>query len=178
MSSREILIQTALREFMLKGFQKTSLNSIASQLNMTKPALYYYFPNKESLFLECIEEFFRQLDKRVFTFKIEDDTARERIKAILLRYSDRELFTGGDPQLDGFNHLFYFRCHEKCSPCTGSLQSGFKENDRADSLHSRRRHLSRRNPEGPGPGSLYFRTGHYTGRAGDHILYGFQYERK
>ncbi|MEE3753870.1 TetR/AcrR family transcriptional regulator [Mycobacterium intracellulare] len=43
-------IQEAARElFLQRGVQRTSLQDIANQLGITKPALYYHFPSREDL---------------------------------------------------------------------------------------------------------------------------------
>ena len=40
--------------FQEKGYDRTSLDDIAGALSITKPSLYYHFPNKESILLECV----------------------------------------------------------------------------------------------------------------------------
>lgn len=43
-------IQDAARElFLRRGVQRTSLQDIANELGITKPALYYHFPSREDL---------------------------------------------------------------------------------------------------------------------------------
>ena len=39
--------------FMEKSYSRTSLNDVAKRLNITKPALYHYFHNKEEILLGC-----------------------------------------------------------------------------------------------------------------------------
>lgn len=108
MSSKERVIETALKEFMLNGYQKTSLSVIASKLEISKPALYYYFPNKESLFLACLDRFFLQLGHRALSYEtVEDDSAKLKIKKILQNFSNRAIYTGNDPELSDFNHLYF-----------------------------------------------------------------------
>ena len=50
---RQAAIAQALRTFGRQGFRSTSLDQIAAALNVTKPALYYYFRDKQDLLLEC-----------------------------------------------------------------------------------------------------------------------------
>jgi AcrR family transcriptional regulator len=52
-SKREAVLQVAVRMFLERGFWRTSLSDVAQRLNITKPALYHYFPNKEEIYLEC-----------------------------------------------------------------------------------------------------------------------------
>jgi AcrR family transcriptional regulator len=50
---RDAVLQTAAHMFLEVGYRKTSMSQLAARLNITKPALYYYFRNKEELLVEC-----------------------------------------------------------------------------------------------------------------------------
>lgn len=50
---RQAVIVEAVRAFGRNGYQNTSLDDIAGKLNVTKPALYYYFKSKNELLYEC-----------------------------------------------------------------------------------------------------------------------------
>jgi AcrR family transcriptional regulator len=50
---KEAVLRTAAHVFLEYGYQKSSMSLIASQLKITKPALYYYFRNKEEILVEC-----------------------------------------------------------------------------------------------------------------------------
>jgi AcrR family transcriptional regulator len=50
---REAILRTAVQLFLDRSYARTSLNDIADQLKITKPALYHYFRNKEDILLEC-----------------------------------------------------------------------------------------------------------------------------
>lgn len=52
-AKREAVLETAAHLFLERGYRSTSLREIASLLKITKPALYYYFQNKEQLLVEC-----------------------------------------------------------------------------------------------------------------------------
>ncbi|MCM2677635.1 TetR/AcrR family transcriptional regulator [Alkalicoccobacillus plakortidis] len=43
------IVQTAYVMFSEKGFDQTSLSSIASEIGISKPAIYYYFKSKDEL---------------------------------------------------------------------------------------------------------------------------------
>ena len=55
--TRDKILNEALKLFMKNGYEKTSLNDIAQKIEITKPALYYYFKNKDELFLEVTNMF-------------------------------------------------------------------------------------------------------------------------
>jgi AcrR family transcriptional regulator len=52
-TKREAVLKTAAQLFLEKSYGRTSLNDVADRLNVTKPALYHYFRNKEQILLEC-----------------------------------------------------------------------------------------------------------------------------
>jgi len=50
---RDAVLQTAAKLFLEAGYRKTSMRELAARLEITKPALYYYFRNKEEILVEC-----------------------------------------------------------------------------------------------------------------------------
>ncbi len=46
---KELIIQGAIKRFIHYGINKTTMNEIADDLSVSKPSLYYYFPDKASL---------------------------------------------------------------------------------------------------------------------------------
>jgi AcrR family transcriptional regulator len=52
-SKREAVLKTAAHLFLEQGYRRTSLSELATRLKITKPALYYYFRNKEEILVEC-----------------------------------------------------------------------------------------------------------------------------
>ncbi len=55
---REQIIEGAIKRFIHFGINKTTMNEIAEDLSVSKPALYYYFPDKTSLILGVVEKIF------------------------------------------------------------------------------------------------------------------------
>jgi len=52
-TKRDAVLQTAAQLFLEKSYARTSMNDVAERLNITKPALYHYFQNKEEILLAC-----------------------------------------------------------------------------------------------------------------------------
>ncbi len=52
-TKRDAVLQTAAQLFLEKSYARTSLNDVAEKLNITKPAIYHYFRNKEEILIEC-----------------------------------------------------------------------------------------------------------------------------
>ena len=53
-SNKEIIFKEAARLFSEKGYESTSMRAIAEAAGVSKPAIYYYFPNKDALFEEML----------------------------------------------------------------------------------------------------------------------------
>jgi len=52
----KLIIESAQKRFGVFGLMKTTMREIASDLNMSKGLLYYYFPDKEHLYIAVIEK--------------------------------------------------------------------------------------------------------------------------
>ena len=55
MLRQEHILEVAIKRFSHFGIQKTTLTEVADDLSMTKQALHYYFPDKQSL-IAAVEE--------------------------------------------------------------------------------------------------------------------------
>ena len=56
MSTKELILEEALRQFSQKGFDGTSMSDIAGPLGITKAALYKHFESKQRIFDEIIAQ--------------------------------------------------------------------------------------------------------------------------
>ena len=63
LETRKRILESALRLFSRRGFERTSLSDIAKYSNVTRGAIYWHFENKEDLFAALCEE----LDKDQFS---------------------------------------------------------------------------------------------------------------
>jgi AcrR family transcriptional regulator len=68
---RENILNGAIRRFCHFGINKTTMSEIADDLSVTKPALYYYFPDKQSIIIavadKIINEYLIQFAEAVNT---------------------------------------------------------------------------------------------------------------
>ncbi len=72
MSTKEMIIREARKEFLLYGYNKASLRTIASKCNITATALYRHFKDKEAIFQAVIEPFISEV-RRVRDYIEETD---------------------------------------------------------------------------------------------------------
>jgi len=84
MDKPEIILNAAQRRLGLFGYEKTTMNEIAQDLSMSKAALYYYFPDKETLFMAVIgretDEFLALVNTRLMVIKDPEKMLYEYIK--------------------------------------------------------------------------------------------------
>ncbi len=95
----------AARLFATKGYSGTAVREIVESAGVTKPALYYYFSNKEDLYVKLIDmamATFSQLLERSLAFR---GTRRDRL--INLFSEAIQLFEGNVDLLRLVNLIFY-----------------------------------------------------------------------
>jgi len=65
------ILEAAQKRFGVFGIEKTSMREIANDLKLSKASLYYYFPDKESLYKAVVEkeqnEFIVNISERILT---------------------------------------------------------------------------------------------------------------
>ena len=85
---REAVIRAAAKAFNERGFHNTSLDDIASDLEVTKPTLYYYVENKEQLLFECFCAGLEPIRAAFHDVSLSGHNgARDRLRIVLLRYA-------------------------------------------------------------------------------------------
>jgi AcrR family transcriptional regulator len=82
LTRRDKIIQVAARIFAEKGYHGTTLDEIASELVITKPALYYHIKSKEDLLREIINSIVEPLET-ISRVKELDLSPREKLQKII-----------------------------------------------------------------------------------------------
>jgi AcrR family transcriptional regulator len=87
LSEKEIkvqqIIEAAQKRFGLYGIEKTSMREISDDLHLSKASLYYYFPDKESLYIAVVEK-----EQAEFLEKILERTKKiKEADKLLLEYA-------------------------------------------------------------------------------------------
>jgi AcrR family transcriptional regulator len=87
-TKREAVLQTAAQLFLEKSYGRTSLNDVADRLNITKPALYHYFRNKEEILLECYRLGCGLIDEILNDIATHCGTGLEKVEAFIYSYAN------------------------------------------------------------------------------------------
>lgn len=93
---KETITEAAMRRFSHFGVNKTTLNEIASDLNISKTALFYYFNDKEALIIAVFEKLVEDFLSS-YKEKITDDTSAE--DALFLLIDSKQEFYKNNMQL-------------------------------------------------------------------------------
>lgn len=76
----ERLLSAAREMFARKGYNGTTVREIVVAVGVTKPVLYYYFRNKEGLYLELLREPFAKLAAFLDEFLNGGGSATKRLR--------------------------------------------------------------------------------------------------
>jgi AcrR family transcriptional regulator len=85
---RELIIEGAIKRFIHFGINKTTMNEIADDLSVSKPSLYYYFPDKTSLIIGVLDKIFSDLFD-ILTKEYEEDEPIEKTLLNLIEVGHR-----------------------------------------------------------------------------------------
>src|SRR5450755_3053479 len=87
-TKREAVLQTAAQLFLEKSYGRTSLNDVAERLNITKPALYHYFRNKEEILVECYRLGTGLIEEILNAIADHCGTGLEKVEAFIYSYAN------------------------------------------------------------------------------------------
>lgn len=81
--TRERILDAALNVFSNKGYHDTRMDEIVEVSDTSKGAIYFYFPNKERLFLALVDQFSDLLERRVIEAVEREEQGIMRVRAAL-----------------------------------------------------------------------------------------------
>ena len=82
---RKEIIKTSKSLFSSHGYAEVSMNQIAKSLELTKPALYYYFKSKSHLYEVVVDHTIADIEK-LLDESLKKETAEEKIKDFIKSY--------------------------------------------------------------------------------------------
>ncbi len=90
---RDRIVASALRCFAEKGYAGTSLREIAEAARTTKPMIYYYFTNKEGLYISTLGSLLQEFADAIDQATHADDPPVEKLRSFCdayLRYFESQ----------------------------------------------------------------------------------------
>lgn len=83
---REAVLHTAVRMFLERSYARTSMNDVATQLNITKPALYHYFRNKEEILVEIYRLGTDLIDEMLDSIEADEKPGLDKVADFIAGY--------------------------------------------------------------------------------------------
>ena len=85
---RDAVLLTAAHLFLEQGYRRTSMSELAKRLNITKPALYYYFHNKEEIVVECYRRGIAVIEAGLDEALVSHAVGFDKVKAYVEAYAN------------------------------------------------------------------------------------------
>ncbi|HEX2915207.1 MAG TPA: TetR/AcrR family transcriptional regulator [Chloroflexia bacterium] len=85
--SRQKIMACAQKLFLKKGFEGVNIREIMEEADVTQPAIYYYFKNKDGLFLAVLLQTLEELDRK-FAQAARKETFLEQLEGLIGLFSD------------------------------------------------------------------------------------------
>lgn len=83
--SRQHILDESLGLFAQKGYAATTIREIVDAAGITAPSLYYYFGNKEGLYVELLKIHCARLDEALDLHLPKSESAKKRLKNLVDR---------------------------------------------------------------------------------------------
>ena len=88
---RQALLHAAALMFNERGYATASLETVATNLNMSKAAVYYYFKSKQEILFECYQMSFDVWEGALERAQSEGRTGREKLEIYMRGYFEAGL---------------------------------------------------------------------------------------
>lgn len=83
--TRKKIVDTSRKLFCKKGYYQVSTNEIARAANISIGNLYFYFPNKETIFLEILDRYHQSFLKIHESFLLDAENSSKDLKHFLYK---------------------------------------------------------------------------------------------
>jgi len=84
--TRSQIVAAALREFEAHGYEASTVRSIARDVGLTTPALYYHFANKEAILMAVVGPYLDDVSTMLEEHGGSDDESGGSARALLAEY--------------------------------------------------------------------------------------------
>jgi AcrR family transcriptional regulator len=136
---REEILKTAMRMFIEQGYHGLAMRQISEAVGVSKAALYYYFKDKEELFLAILSNYLDEMEALIDAIRTMTESSTEQIRrfveAILsqpaeqraiIRLASQEMAQLSPTSRKNFNKIYYEKFIGKL---TAILQEGMERGE-------------------------------------------------
>ncbi|CAG1002321.1 HTH-type transcriptional repressor KstR2 [Anaerolineales bacterium] len=136
---REEILKTAMRMFIEQGYHGLAMRQISEAVGVSKAALYYYFKDKEELFLAILSNYLDEMEASIDAIRTMTQSSNERIlrfvEAVLsqpaeqraiIRLASQEMAQLSPASRKNFNKVYYEKFIGKL---TAILQEGMERGE-------------------------------------------------
>ena len=85
---RQRILQSAAKAIATVGYEQYSLADIAAELDLTRPALYHYFPTKQVIFTEIAMGAMRGISEHVQSCVDESQSSAKQLLALMVAHAE------------------------------------------------------------------------------------------
>ncbi|MCK0471622.1 TetR/AcrR family transcriptional regulator [Halalkalibacter sp. APA_J-10(15)] len=119
--TKEMILHTARKQIVNKGYQHVSMRSIASELGCSHGALYYHMKNKAELFYSIVEADFNRLNRLIEGIVYEESDNQDQLLSLFLTFiqfglnhqSEYEvMFMTRNEEVDSLTHQSAHLCYQ------------------------------------------------------------------
>lgn len=110
---KQEIIEAAREVFSKYGYKKTTMDDVASSLNITRSALYYYYKNKDDIFLAVGEYMLLKYEIELKKAVSEAGTTDEKFTALCRCYLPSKKNFKNIFKLESDDYPFSFEIHKK-----------------------------------------------------------------
>ena len=92
--TRKDILQAAIAEFVSNGLSGARVDAIAERTKTSKRMIYYYFGNKEQLYIEVLEKLYgdiRRIESQLHMAELEPQQAIQRLVEFTFDHHDRNV---------------------------------------------------------------------------------------
>lgn len=135
-TTKNQVIQSAIKLFAKKGFDGTSMREIAERAGVTKPMIYYHYKDKEALYFSLLDDYMSKFIKKVMDTLSLALSPQEKIQSFVKLYvkhlkKNRNIFkiinreiTGSRKNVDKLTDNYFSKIH---SGLAKVIDDGIKE---------------------------------------------------
>jgi AcrR family transcriptional regulator len=95
-TSREEILQEAIKLFKIRGYYNTSMANIAEACGLIKGSIYHHFKSKDEIGIESLKYIHEYFDKHVYSIAYDDTlSSKKRIKLFVQKVDEYFLSSKG-----------------------------------------------------------------------------------